>query len=149
DGHRPVGRWVAQRHARRAHHGARGAAPGAAVRRPVLAQPSQRSGGLRVPRALQPRRAARPCARGDPCARSAHPRRALLRVNAIAPLLAPVARWHDEYGFALADQEVRAALVRGAGGVLVTDGPLADATAVISAWRGAVDRPIFIAAELG
>jgi beta-glucosidase len=67
----------------------------------------------------------------------------------LAALIAPVARWHDEYGFTLADATVREALARGAGGVLITDGPLAAATQIISAWREAAPRPIFIAAELG
>jgi beta-glucosidase-like glycosyl hydrolase len=67
----------------------------------------------------------------------------------VAALLAPVVRWHEEYGFALADRDARAALARGALGVHLTDGPLAEVTALTAAWRATVTRPLFVSAELG
>jgi beta-glucosidase-like glycosyl hydrolase len=66
-----------------------------------------------------------------------------------ASLLVPLARWHAEYGFSLADAEVRAVLGRGAMGVLITDGPLDAVRALTAAWREDVLRPLFVAAELG
>ncbi len=70
-------------------------------------------------------------------------------MTALASLLLPVARWHAEYGFTLADQAVRAVLDRGGLGALVTDGPATEVLALTTAWRAQVDRSLIIAAELG
>ncbi len=67
----------------------------------------------------------------------------------LAALLLPVARWHEEYGFSLADQTVRAMLDRGGLGALVTDGPQSAVAALTASWRARVDRPVIVAAELG
>jgi beta-glucosidase len=67
----------------------------------------------------------------------------------VAALVAPSARWHEEYGYTLADRELVAAIALGVRGVLLHGGPLAETSAFLARCRAASPHAFFAAAELG
>lgn len=67
----------------------------------------------------------------------------------VGSLVAPSVRWHEEYGYALAEREVLVALSLGCRGVLLHGGPLADTSALLARFRAQSSHPMFAAAELG
>ncbi len=67
----------------------------------------------------------------------------------VAALVAPSIRWHDEYGYALAEREILAAISLGCRGVLLHGGPLVETSALLGRSRAVSPHPFFAAAELG
>jgi len=64
-------------------------------------------------------------------------------------LVAPSVRWNEEYGYALAEREMLAALALGCRGVLLHGGPLTATSMLLATFRAQSRNPIFAAAELG
>ena len=66
----------------------------------------------------------------------------------VAMIVAPSARWDAEYGYTLAEKELRQGLAFGCRGALLHGGPLLDTASLLGTIREASQFPFFAAADL-